>query len=273
MFLKLWKHELRASGKLLGLLSAAALSLGVVGAVVLRLLTYLFEPNRVEEGITPLLIVGLFLGLFFLMIALMAYGFGVHIYLLWRFYKHKFTDEGYLTFTLPVRSHQIFFSALANNLMWSVIVIVVTAAAIGIALLFGTGEDRLINTQVLSELPGILEGVNSLYGELGSPVLNWLVTLTALPCYMVLLMTCITIGAVLAKKHKILAAFGIYYAVNMVLSIGQSILMIVVAAIFWKQELLAYNGTLGITLATQLLLAAGCCWLSIWLTEKKLNLP
>lgn len=273
MFLKLWKHELRASGKLLGLLSAAALSLGAVGAVILRLLLYLIESDRIEEGITLLLFMGLSFSLFFLVIALMAYGFGVHIYLLWRFYKHKFTDEGYLTFTLPVRSHQIFFSALANNLLWSLIVMVVMTAAIGLALLFGTGGDQLINAQIVSELPGILEEMSSFYGELGSPVLNWLVALTSLPCYMVLLMTCITIGAVLAKKHKILAAFGIYYAVNMVLSVGQSILTILVAAIFWKQELLAYNGTLVVTLVTQLLLAAGGCWLSIWLTEKKLNLP
>ena len=38
-----------------------------------------------------------------------------------RYYKHLFTDEGYLTFTLPVSRKQIFFSKLVNAGFWMIL--------------------------------------------------------------------------------------------------------------------------------------------------------
>ena len=274
MFLKLWKHELRASGKLLGMLSVTALSVGIAAAVLLRLILHLVQQNISEDSLVPLLVMGMGVGFMGLILALMAYSLGVQIYLYWRFYKHKFTDEGYLTFTLPVSSHQIFFSALANHLLWSVISVLVVIIAAGIILLFGTGTDQLVNMEVLNSLPTPSEMMGPLYGEIGNPVLDILMMLTMLPFVTVVLMSCITVGAVLAKKHKLLMAFGVYYGVNMVVGIGQTILSVAGTILFWNENQQVLYGVIqGITLALQWSLIVGGCWLSIWLMDKKLNLP
>lgn len=273
MFLKLWKHELRVSGRLLGLLSAAALSLGVLAAVLLRLLIYLTDTVTSHSAAVQLLATGVSLGLVFTVLALVAYGTGVQIYLLWRFYKHKFTDEGYLTFTLPVRTHQIFFSSLANMLLWTLISGVVIAAAALIALLFGTASRGLINTDILRNLRYFSEEMSEMYRELGNPVIMWLCMLAAVPFSAVIPMTCITIGSVLVKKHKLLAAFGIYYGVNAVTGILQAVFSVFVMLVSLQQEpYLAYNLTMGGTCVFFLLLTAAGSWLSIWLMKRKLNL-
>ena len=89
-----------------------------------------------------------------------------------------------------------------------VVTFALTAAAVGIALLFGTATDGLINTDILTELHFLAETMAELYRETGSPVLTWLTTLISILFSTVIPMTCITIGAVLAKKHKLLTAFS-----------------------------------------------------------------
>lgn len=276
MFLKLWKHELRVTGKLLGILSAAALSLGFLGAGALRLLLYLQSSDLAELPAAPILTVGLSLVLFFSYLALIIYSSGVYLYLLLRFYRHKFTDEGYLTFTLPVKTWQIFFSSLANQLLWTVISLVVTVTSVGIALLMGTATNGLLNTEILSGIETAFRSFAEIYQLFENPLLPIITLVLYVLFFTIIPMTCITIGAVLTKKHKLLAAFGIYYAINAVSGIVQSILL--TSSVLLNVEIMndpnvLINMLLGVFCVFYGLLSVAGCLLSIRLMSKKLNLP
>ena len=60
----------------------------------------------------------------------------------------------------------------------------------------------------------------------------------------------------------------------MVVGIGQTILSVAGTILFWNENQQVLYGVIqGITLALQWSLIVGGCWLSIWLMDKKLNLP
>ena len=158
MFAKLLKHEWKSTGALLGILSVGALGIGVLAAVVLRILVTNGSKWMESESLFVLLIPMLGTMLVFLFVALIAYMLGTQVFLLIRFYRNKFTDEGYLTFTLPVNAHQIFLSSALYILIWQIISGVVAAAAVNIALLFGTAQEGILSTEILDLSGAILPG-------------------------------------------------------------------------------------------------------------------
>lgn len=277
MFAKLLKYEWKATAGLLGILSAAAVGVGSLGGLCLRLLFTTVE--SVGEGDTNgVVMLPLILLLMFSMLGLGAYMFAVHIILYARFYKSRFTDEGYLTFTLPVSATENFLSALTNILIWQVICGAVMFLSFGLFVVLGaTGIPGLEATLEFSEIGQAFRLFLTQSGDGLQGVLSVLLGIVSFICAPVLIMFCITMGAVLAKKHKILASIGIYYgvsmAVSMLTSVGSAMVLV---------NGLESNGTpdttlilisSGIQLIVQLGLAVGGSFLTVRLMEKKLNLP
>ena len=229
MFSKLLKHEWKATSGLLIILSLCALGVGAMGGGMLRLLNYVSE-HMLDNGMAAIATSGLSSMLFFLMIALVAYILAVQFITLFRFYKNKFTDEGYLTFTLPVTTHQIFLSSFLNILIWLVISVVVLMLSGLLMLLIGVGDPLL---QILEALREVTQSLGALFSDWELPGAGALMTFALLhipvmPVYnIVLLMTSITLGCVLAKKHKILATIGMYYCIHMGVNMLSSILSVV----------------------------------------------
>ena len=102
--------------------------------------------------------------------------------------------------------------------------------------------------------------------------LTFLVT----PFYALILpMACITAGAVLAKKHKILASFGVYYGVNFMVGIITSVVSVVPTLLIMSRgdtEGL-YLVSMAIQLVISLALTIGAYCFTIQVMKKKLNLP
>ena len=120
MFAKLLKHEFKTTCRSLGILSIAALVSGAVGGLMLYFALQDVEDisRNILQTLSNLLLGGIYIGLF-------IFGAGSSIYLYYNFYKNKFTDEGYLTFTLPASTHQILLSSILNILIWEIILTVV----------------------------------------------------------------------------------------------------------------------------------------------------
>ena len=159
MFSRLLKHEWRANAGLLGMLSLAAFGIGVLATAVLRILMSTSGALwwETEKGLGVALVIALCMFLFFSVVALSVYAIAVQVILLYRFYKNKFTDEGYLTFTLPVKTSHIFWSSFLNMLIWLGISILVVFSVVFLAVLFGTAEHGLINTDVFDAMKDLLE--------------------------------------------------------------------------------------------------------------------
>lgn len=279
MFSKLLKHEWKANAGLLGILSLCALGAGLLGGLTLRGILYM---EAQSETMATLGVSGLSSAMVFIVLALVAYAFAVQFINLFRFYKNKFTDEGYLTFTLPVSARQIFLSSFLNMLAWLVISALVLIAAVALILFIGAFEELLEYAYELQPtfwgIFGLLEesGLNEPGGKLYC-VLTAVTSVFTPVYYLLLLMTSITVGSVLAKKHKILATIGIYYCINFAVGMVESFLTVIPAVLMlgnYEDQIYVYmNCTAAISLTVQIALAIGGYFLSTHLMKHKLNLP
>ena len=281
MFSKLLKHEWKANAALLGLLSLCAIGAGLLGGGVLWAIRALSEQanEQLQGSLTG--ISGLSTLLFFLILSIAAYAFAVLFINVMRFYKSRYTDEGYLTFTLPVTAKQIFLSSFVYMLLWQVISVVVVAIAMACMLLIGLPKEVL---ETIKPIASVLTGLDGILETLpGYRLYSVLLTVQVVfkPVYgIVLLMTSVTLGAVIAKKHKIWTAIGMYFGIQLAVGIVESILsavptlMLLFAGLMGGENYL-YNlsVTAGLGIALQVGLSIGFFFLSTNLMRKKLNLP
>ncbi len=282
MFAKLLKHEWKASWATLGIITLSILGLSVLATIDLRLMMNV-DLATDNGAFAALLTMACGLFLFAYVVALVVYAVGTQFVLLHRFYKNKFTDEGYLTFTLPVNVHQIFWASFVNMLIWLVISVVTVSMAVFVLLLFGTAQEGLVNTEIFSGIGNVLQGLLDLpWEELFGGDATYLVVVYCLQLLiapfqgLVIPMACITIGAMVAKKHKILAAFGIYYGINTASSMVSSVLTMLPSAfvsVNGGDLLTQTNVTVTISLLLSMGLTVGAYFLTTWIMRRKLNLP
>ena len=88
----------------------------------------------------------------------------------------------------------------------------------------------------------------------------------------IILMLSVTIGSVVVRKLKVLAAIGIYYGINIVLSLGNTIIM-VVSGLLSSNSIDFYNQFFLYPTILMLALGTGGYFLMHYLASKKLNLP
>ncbi len=278
MFATLLKYEFRRTKNILLPLNLGALTIGAVGYFVMLIFTKLLEnPDSEISFIAPLLYL-LWAGL---MLMLVLLGTALSIILCLQFYREKFTDQGYLTFTLPATTHQILLSSYLNFLIWTVVNTIVTLAALGLSLIpfisfttrmiSQTGLDVSYLWAVIKEeyfASGILMTVS--YIMLAVSSLFYGITLPYLA---------ITLASVLVKKLKLLLAVGIGYGLSMVMSIIPSVLSIIetlvlTPAIFNSENTFYFPGTISyiITSILYIAFAIGGYFLMHHLVKKKLNL-
>lgn len=267
MFAKLLKHEFRTSKSILGLLSLVALGVAVLATIALKLVVC-SAGNQLMLIATPMLD--------FSVIALVIYAVAGELLLLAQFYKSKFTDEGYLTFTLPASPHVIYLSSLLNILIWSILVVLTLVVSFGIVLLFGTSPDQLINTRRFANVEW-QRSFAEVSAVLGLDALDTLISLIraliSMVFSVVLSTTSITIGATAAKKHKILAAVGIYYGISMVITMVQNMLLVPMT----YRNATNLEAIWDFTGTVQTVIWLACIVVGYFLTthmmKKKLNLP
>ena len=282
MFAQLLKYEWKANAGLLGILSLCALGVGLLGAGVLRAIEYVSQ-HMLNDQMAAIATSGLGSIMVFVVIALAAYALAVQFINIWRFYKNKFTDEGYLTFTLPVTPHQIFLSSFLVILAWLAISVVVLLISGTLMLFIGLGAP---SKEFWKELLYVFDNLGEALAQIDMPGVKSFLLLSVAqvfvtPVYaIVLLMTSITLGCVLAKKHKILATIGMYYIINMVVNVISSVLTIVPTFLMIGEMMFGdeeYFNHLALAMGLTLLLQVGLClvgyfW-STHLMKHKLNLP
>ena len=276
MFAKLLKHEWRATRGVIGLLCVIILIAGLtIGGVMCRILTadeVVMELNEntvasetamsdMEEVICVLLIIA---GV----MAVAVCGAGSVFVVVYRFYKRCFTDEGYLTFTLPVNQHQILLSSFLNSVFGVFLVVLACFGAVmlagGMFLLALNSTQEILWADVWLSWQDVWQQlVDSFRKNIGQFALLGFSGLVSALSELMLLMLAVTIGALVAKKHKILAAVGGYYGIGMVQSFAYSMIVFSTGNV---NLLLALPGLMSLSLAL-----AGY-FLMNRLTSKKLNL-
>lgn len=193
-----------------------------------------------------------------------------------RFYRNFFTDEGYLTFTLPVKKSQL----LASKLISSTFITILTALVCivnGFTIFYiAEGSDFIEElVQFIEELVKHLGIYTWVY------LLEGILILIAAAVFSYLLMfCCITFGSIITKKAKVLASIGIYYGVYNILFVIFEIFILFGAETIsrWMYDfsMQATKGVVALILFGILLFISLFCsllyTLQYWMIDRKLNL-
>ena len=140
-----------------------------------------------------------------------------------RFYKNLFTGEGYLSFTLPVTVHQ----HIAAKLIAVILCDAATVVAILLSCAIVTSGEALV--EVFRAIGFLLDrGYQSLGGHFIAYIIEGVIYLIVLAAVQMLLFyACITIGQ-LAKKNRVLLAFGAYFAYYVICQILGTICIVII---------------------------------------------
>ena len=211
MLKKLLKYDLKSVFKYWWIAAIASLGLSAAGGFCISVMT-------AEKDVPSLIAVIIVLTLLFSIIGIVAFSILSYILLYVRFYKNFFTDEGYLTFTLPVKRSQLLNSKLITCVLTMLCTATVIFIDIVIMFAIGAGEtfyDDLLKpmAQAFAELFNKLSVSDCIY--LFSWVIMFLIFLVLSNIFSTLFMcACITFAAVITKKAKVITAIGIYYVAN-----------------------------------------------------------
>lgn len=285
MFAKLLKYDIRSVWRLWWLLIPILPTIAFLMSIVIRLA--IVESKKPEP-----FALGLVAAMIFIMLAYVAL-VGSLIYttilVFIRFYKHLYTDEGYLTFTLPVKRSTVLFSKSVNAMIWfSAHTVLLVICALIIMLIAPPAENGgpIINIVIFK---GISSAFLDLWEGLGAWLIVYIIEIIAIMALSTafsvsLLQFCITFAAMLVKKAKLLLGIGIYYGANSALSSIGVIMFYVtfLSAFSGATELLGDMGTTQSCAFVALLLLIICTALSLFTSvfymasrncmERKLNL-
>lgn len=262
MFTKLLKHEWRATRGMLGTLCLVCLGAGLLGGGTMRYLMIAAQQSAIDILIVLAMVA-----------AMIAVGVAALLLYIGRFYKSRFTDEGYLTFTLPVNTHQNLLASMANSAIGMVIIFFVICAALMLWLMIGLPGMGDFIKMVWEKFPELWDSLKRVWSTIPWKFV-WMFLLNVLTgcvCELVLLMLSVTIGSIIAKKHKILATVGVYYGIHVALSMVTSFTMAmgVFSGADGKVWMMRYFGGMALLMAVVSL--AGY-FLMYWLVDRKLNL-
>lgn len=226
MLLKLIKHDFRALSRTLLPLNLSVVGAGVLEAVLLAVVVRTLDlPDPGVTGTTAA--VALTLPIMLIGVAILASATVSLILIAVHFYRNLIGDEGYLMFTLPTTSGRILWSKLITGMLYLAINAAAIAIAIDLPLLFGTGTEGLVNTDLTAfiaravpELERMLSGVN-LPGTIAAGVLF---AVTGAASQLLKLYFAMAVGGLSAKKHKLLATIGVYFGTNLVLGFLKNVL-------------------------------------------------
>jgi len=269
---KLLKHEWRGLWKipllLLGILLMGTLALGFSFALPI------WDEDWFGFGFS---LVATFLVYYALAIGVPL---GINIYLTVRYYKSMFTDEGYLTHTLPATTHQLLLSKSIVMGAWNVI----STLALGGSVFIILSMLYVFQIQKEVSLAEIFEEFGRLFRmmiedggfHLGDFTISFIImTLAGLLCNIMKLIGAISLGQ-LWRKHRILGAIGAYFGFNIVIGIVELIITIpytVFAGTGYMGGLYDFDSRL--YLINAVLSAAvgiGLYFMSEYLTRKQLEL-
>lgn len=219
MFRKLLKHDFKAVFRYWWLLLPSVPILMLLVGFSIRFInrSSYAAAGDTESFLSAILMILLTIFLIFAIILISASALVTPILCLIRFYKHFFTDEGYLTFTLPVKRSTLLLSKVVNAMIFNVMYVILMV--VGVFLAFLAVEPKIISsffqgvTLIIREIPIEFSGWLFLY------LFEGILLLFAMNLFSTMLLYfSVTIGALIVKKAKLVVGLAIYYGVNWALS-------------------------------------------------------
>ena len=223
MFAKLLKYDMKAVWRL-GWISAVIVPIAAVIAAFSSRYYKTAVANNSEDlfDVLSSLISGLLIFACFAAIFLSFVLTAILVFV--RFFKNFFTDEGYLTFTLPVTRAKLLFSKTLSAFIWFTAHFLLILISLAVFFLLNTApeaDDVLINPQFYENASLAFEFYFSNTGGWSIAIVAEIFFLILFILFMsvTLIQLSITIGSVIAKKAKIIVSIGIYYLINTIMTL------------------------------------------------------
>lgn len=210
MLKKLLKYDLRFIFKYWWIAAAICLSLSIVGGFCLKAFIESLErdlPEIISTSSILLVILSYVAMAAFLVISI--------ILVFIRYYRNFFSDEGYLTFTLPVKIHtQLNSKVISGTILNIATSIVITLGVLGM-LVIALWEELFTKE--------VIQYIADLFKELFNDITVYdivymiealIIGVLAAVFSNLFLFFCITFASTIAKKARVILAIGIYYAIN-----------------------------------------------------------
>ena len=274
---KLFSYELRALGKPAAVMAAIMVGAGLAGAACLGAAEAASHAGRLGadalgamEALSSNAMAVLFMAALFCGFLVWASVAALYVFVAMRFYRTMFTDEGYLTLTLPVRT-----GTLVLAKFWAAYLLLVLFALGAMAMY------ALMTAVASGGEPDDVFGLFSLMGgwyafaadsDFVAGALGMVNTLVTCAYAVGLAFGSLTLGAWWARRHKVAAAVGIYLAAGWALSLLFSIGGVLVMAGdtgWWEFGLAAVSVA---QLVANLGVAAGAVALSAFVVRTKVDL-
>ena len=307
MFAKSLKHELKAASRVLVPLLVCVLVLGLVLGLSLSGIASLGrwaeqnagsenvggelgDPSEdmiedTENGVDTGEIVGsVVAGIFIILmvgfvIMMIVCAIAVFVLMVRRFYTSFFTDEGYLTFTLPVSVDCHLLTKTVSMIIWSVISYVTIAVALGAFVIgmyqispesFAMDEYEKLYYQAL-----MLNIRTTFSGTIVFGIINAI--LSGIAGYFLLFLS-ISVGCMLTKKHRFIVCVASYLIISGVvtelINLGISVASLPFARISASDGTADLYGMTVMLVSTLFYIAegVGCYFGTRWILKNKINL-
>ena len=274
---KVLKYDLKAVGKYIFPISLIALLTTAIGCGAIGYLAQIdYNSDNVFTIVSTEMASMVVMASAF---ALAAFAICTLIVLVQRFYSSFFTDEGYLTFTLPVKRGTLLFSKVLTGVIYSIYSSVIEVgcifAFISTSVIASSSVDELI-----FQIKCLFEDLLTEFGiNVAVNLSAWIGDAFAMCISSILLIyLSFTIGSVIASKHKVICSVGIYIAISTVQSIIMSTLTFSAMAVSGSMyDSVATSGwwlliTALIGIGISIVLSVVYYILTYWLINKKLNL-
>jgi hypothetical protein len=273
MLKKLLKYDLRSVFRFWWIVALISVGMAVLGGFAQSIL-YNNDIPRVINLIASIVV-------FFSYFCMMGLAVLTQVLLFIRFYRNFFTDEGYLTFTLPVKRETL----LNSKVLAGFIAMAAAAAvcALNFSIIFAIPEYEVFRSGEFFR--GIEEGLREIPNHLVGPLIvigieTLVIAALVLLLSVLFLYCCITFGSMLVKKGKLFASIGMYYGIgSSIISAMQLILILSVGSItVWMEPISEWQAPTIVTLILLggiLFLAALCALVyafTHWMLGRKLNL-
>ncbi len=219
MFLKIFKYDNRSLRKgVLPLCGASMLASCVFGLMTWLMIRYSGVLYEMNGFIATLFNLGAGLLSFLMMIIMMAAIYGAYIMIGVRYYKNFISDEGYLTFTLPVSTGRLLGSKFLSGFLWLLLSGIVTL--VDFIFVFAWYLPSILaesNTTFQQFIAGTGRMIGMFFNS-GERIFGLfavlLLVLSLVAANLSILYLALTLGGVMAKQHKLLAGIGLYMVLN-----------------------------------------------------------
>lgn len=275
---KLIKHEWLSTWKVPTIL---CIYLGVL--TILGCLSFLSPMWKTDNFVIEIIAM---LSVILYILSLFAISITVFVYFIVRFYRNMYTNEGYLTHTLPVKPWEHIFSKGLVYFIWMLITVI--AMIVSIALLIITAISS-INGDIIYVVweamqAEILPEMNAVWQEIfGMSVGGYIAVIivsSLISCVYSILMIYVSISiGQLFNKYKVLASFVAYVVINFVVQIITTIVQLPVYKFTIEESLTGsyeisniFTYSIWSSLGICAVLAVVYAFITEYITRKKLNL-